>query len=573
MGNPTATGAPGVNSNTEEIDPRCIVKFRPADDWEGEYGFDWFREGDYGELLNNGERNDGQYNYIMVNGVRSNTFPNGDPVQQYPAIAKTDYNHRTVNGRVVGILGRYFGDICICMRGSIQVIQEKDEVSSANGKILYMTKMVHPNDSRFPIYYSKDICTACQYKRSCTYRPSRPKDESPMIYNNRPLKADPDIRKIQPTYLLPQFLDSSGILVKDYVEDFVINNYHTIQINTSQQQKYIIPFISLFFENDKKEEDWGKHEATVQLLIKAEPSVKGIIFDCDRGITCSPVLFKFDNGAPNKEHVKIALSKDFKNNYQDAYIRVKAIHHSNEETLAGKICVVKCIPKYVDIIFVPVPVRINKGIGIGSTYFEHISEQAGYLKRFLRQAHVIPNIKLACFKSETMEKITRFVDSIKDLERLNNQNPYYYILKTNEGFGLQLGQKLEELFNKDYPNYRNAYKVFLIGVKGQEGLLGRGNGIPSKAAIILNLSQDDPLSTICHELLHCFGLFHSFSNNSPYTFNFLMTSNIMDYNDYCGLQLLSSWKWQWEKIQAAKGIKLKEEPWNLKELPTVRIKE
>lgn len=47
----------------------------------------------------------------------------------------------------------------------------------------------------------------------------------------------------------------------------------------------------------------------------------------------------------------------------------------------------------------------------------------------------------------------------------------------------------------------------------------------------------------------------------------------MDYNDYCGLQLLSSWKWQWEKIQAAKGIKLKEEPWNLKELPTVRIKE
>ena len=35
----------------EMIDSRCIVKFRPGDDWNGQYGFDWFREGDYGELM------------------------------------------------------------------------------------------------------------------------------------------------------------------------------------------------------------------------------------------------------------------------------------------------------------------------------------------------------------------------------------------------------------------------------------------------------------------------------------------------------------------------------------------
>ena len=42
----TETDASGIQSE-EMIDPRCIVKFRPVEGWKGEYGFDWFREGDY----------------------------------------------------------------------------------------------------------------------------------------------------------------------------------------------------------------------------------------------------------------------------------------------------------------------------------------------------------------------------------------------------------------------------------------------------------------------------------------------------------------------------------------------
>ena len=56
MGGPTRTGAERAeNKPKEEINPRCIVRFRPHDNWDGEYGFDWFRRGDTIEKYNTEE--------------------------------------------------------------------------------------------------------------------------------------------------------------------------------------------------------------------------------------------------------------------------------------------------------------------------------------------------------------------------------------------------------------------------------------------------------------------------------------------------------------------------------------
>jgi len=43
----TGTGAEKTEKQEMEIKPSCIVTFRPHDGYEGEYGFDWVRVGDY----------------------------------------------------------------------------------------------------------------------------------------------------------------------------------------------------------------------------------------------------------------------------------------------------------------------------------------------------------------------------------------------------------------------------------------------------------------------------------------------------------------------------------------------
>lgn len=64
----------------------------------------------------------------------------------------------------------------------------------------------------------------------------------------------------------------------------------------------------------------------------------------------------------------------------------------------------------------------------------------------------------------------------------------------------------------------------------------------NKSAIIF---RHDEKSTIAHELMHCLGLVHSFENNSKHTFKKEETNNIMDYsyNNY------SLWRWQWKRLR------------------------
>ena len=92
----------------EEIDPRCIVKFRPADDWEGEYGFDWFREGDYGELTVDNKRND---HTIVIYDNEGNPIP-------VSVKSKRDYNKEN-------LVGRYYGDIILCDNEQLKRLMHK----------------------------------------------------------------------------------------------------------------------------------------------------------------------------------------------------------------------------------------------------------------------------------------------------------------------------------------------------------------------------------------------------------------------------------------------------------------
>ena len=61
-------------------------------------------------------------------------------------------------------------------------------------------------------------------------------------------------------------------------------------------------------------------------------------------------------------------------------------------------------------------------------------------------------------------------------------------------------------------------------------------------------------NTAVHELLHCIGLPHSFSNVSVSYFDVAFkkdfTDNIMDYSDmHSGIPTIATWEYQWRAIQ------------------------
>lgn len=571
----TQTGADPANTPEEEIiDSRCIVKFRPHDKWEGEYGFDWFREGDYGEILKSN------------NGRCSSHYKNDK------------------------LIGRYHGGFLLCM-GNYNVpniVPNKDEFSDGNGKTIYCT--IYGQRIAF---FSDRICSNCRNRNSCpfhsdnNYKKHFVYEENYGELTGKPYKIDPDVGDILFTQT-PSFdrYDSYGNLTHDYFtgpyERSFEDYYGYIQYD-NPTKKYYIPTISLFYKNDANnlKNEWGKTTATVKLLIEGSNSTEfALEFKCTNGIEQIEEI----PGVANQSEllINISLNEDFSVwslNNGDGVIKVYAKtieNNTTKKTLAGILKVEKCIPRSVDIVFVPFITQLpNSAVSV----FKNISEHAGYLKRFLSQAHVIPNIYMYNpnnFSARTMNEINDVIRNHTQVVRYPNGRitgekaldiDYKY---DNQGNPIKedMGKKLEELFNHDnsWLKYRNAYKILLFGENGRIQYdqqwnrtqnLGRGNGIPSKAAVIFSLDGfSNTTSTICHELLHCFGFFHSFSNNSPYTLKKGCTSNVMDY-PVSPFELQTLWKWQWDKIRSARGLKPMKEGFVEKllpkiDLPKVRIK-
>ncbi|WP_294245411.1 hypothetical protein [uncultured Chryseobacterium sp.] len=98
-----------------------------------------------------------------------------------------------------------------------------------------------------------------------------------------------------------------------------------------------------------------------------------------------------------------------------------------------------------------------------------------------------------------------------------------------------------------------AYKIYLINENNNFELYGRGHDIDDdrvRTALIYSIGLND--STIPHELGHSLGLYHTFSNNSEFTFEENRTDNLMDYSDMGStkIPLTSTYHWQWKILQS-----------------------
>lgn len=452
-------------SGTEIIDSRCIVEFRPDDNWQGEYGFDWFRGGNHDMPL---------------------------PID---------------------------------MAFKILQLQQGDTKENVNGKK-----------------------SASEYTEIVGhYIPIDPDDPDSDFFNI----------KLKPIH--------DGV---NYINELV-KEYPMYKVKGFTDRFYLAPHISLFYMSDMKwnegqqrrlpaemhdEEvkDFCKTFVTIKANIDAK-NIERIELECDKCLSVAPrVVFPVQNG---KTSIKIAIRFNYDFSEDHKSIKVNAYHKDGiTKTFAGQINVVKCKPKVVDVCFVNV--KIDKGqnntggrnISSGFPDSDSIETQKKSLRRFLAQAHVIPNITEAdldldindisnYFTQLTSDGGYTTVDSII----LNGING----IRDDDAFGEFLEQKI---------NQPGIYKVFFIGEKGFAllngkyiGFSGLAHDIPSETLVIYN---EYDKSLVCHEILHCFGLWHSFSNNSNHTFEKYKTSNIMDYSK----DTYTLWNWQWTIINTnAKG--------------------
>lgn len=594
------TGADTANKpNDVIIDSRCIVKFRPADDWKGEYGFDWFREGDYGEVFKNGSRGKTYAFTYTPKDSDGNPLvdPNGNQVQ-VPVEIKSNSHYK--DDKMVGIYGE---ELTYISSNHSEQRAYKNSIYFAN-KIFFGNAICHfekKNNGKWVLKNSSGgvlsyngVDEEFDYdKNSRRMNSSR---HSFTLFNDfgegKHLGVDPD----NYYYSFSQENDkgetiNADLYAKKYQTLYIVN----IDNNNKIEEligEYYVPYISLFclgrnndffssftdkaqsLLSDSISEEFGVWKAKVKLLIEAK-DVDRIKFYCDEGITCEPPEIEIKkDGKPTKDFVLISNeSRCFPLVEEKAFVTVKAMNGDNDTnpTIAGRICVVKYPPKKVDIVFVPIPVRLNKGFSIPifsnlKDYFD-LEKEKGYLKKYLSQAQIVPSI---CFrriqKEVNLNKIAKLIEAAtsgrpQKIDTVTKKDNVFYADGTKVTKGIKLHEEFEKIFEADLDEFekylKSAFKVYYIQADGR--MLGQNAGNPKsvnnppKNVIVFN-HKDEPI-TICHELMHRFGLFHSFSNLSPYTIEKFKTSNIMDYPLKEGLKQQTTWKWQWDEIRGFEGIK------------------
>lgn len=545
---PTRNESNNVNVNLEEIDPRCVVKFRPSDDWEGQYGFDWFREGDCEEKPNDVNIYSYPHYKDLIGIYCSNR---GQIIRKEGYINKSvkyDLNpltlYRHVCHKIVSLPN--------CKVNGVYVFFAKQDDLSPYRKLQMINQHLRfISEERFE--YDQNNHTMTNLDGGTSYQGV---SEDSVFYwdsdGDNKITVDPDN------------CDSAKFKCDETIKGDIFNadrfakkNYSRIKFNDNTGNYYCVPHLSLFYENNdnmvENREEWGCTKAIVKLIITAE-NVSSIDFLCDDHIGAIEIEPKtIQNPFPNPT-ITIRFVKPF---YLDECKSIKAIahHEDGSTTLAGQINIIRCVPKTVKkICLVNVGIRFNSG-----SQYEHdnnISIHKKNLRRFFAQAHVIiPEKRIV-----EQEFLISFDTNSLYLGYTTTKDGEDVLCKYAPNKKESLGQLVEKEFNKNFKHLKNYLKIFFCSkscvrsCNDLSELGGHAVDIPSKSVIIFKNDPNKPEEAFlpCHELLHSFGLYHTFSNRSLYTFEKFQTSNIMDYPG--GIRQKSLWYWQWNLIRQSKEV-------------------
>lgn len=204
---------------------------------------------------------------------------------------------------------------------------------------------------------------------------------------------------------------------------------------------------------------------------------------------------------------------------EDQTIAVIAKNEQSEEVLAGRLIIkANSQPqrKQVNIAMV----RVKSNISNVSKSPNKSPNRILRLKKYFDQCYITANI--IYLELDVTSPQQRIKDFIK---YANGGNIVYNHVEDVLSY-------LSLLLANDYPAYKDFYRIYLVDQTCKAGqsqiLLGLSKGIPSKEAVVFKEGLDK--ATCAHEIFHSLGLYHSYDNDSDFTFEKFKTDNLMDYS-------------------------------------------
>jgi hypothetical protein len=309
--------------------------------------------------------------------------------------------------------------------------------------------------------------------------------------------------------------------------------------------------------------------ATLRLFVDVEVAPEYLIFEEHEAFEISPMRIDSIKGKPKGVHKlsDIITIKRLKHFYEDQKINIYAIQKNPDGTedrkLAGRLWVWASAIRRPKILFVevttpPIPPRLSsreseqqsmrrakRGAKLDSSGLE-------LLKKYLRQSLVELQIDPTVFSLD-LSRDTVFRENyiVYTLYSPDNSG---HIKRDKKNSVIPMAQYLNDALSGLFTRLRNDKNVndyivvYLFGVRGDSGGYASGKTIVAYNALTA--------SGVAHEILHCLGLPHTFSNAEcehgqnikppKCTYEALQTENIMDYTEpRLGISAYATWHWQW----------------------------
>ncbi|MCT4666046.1 MAG: hypothetical protein N4A45_12530 [Flavobacteriales bacterium] len=317
---------------------------------------------------------------------------------------------------------------------------------------------------------------------------------------------------------------------KEY--DKLMKTFGTENNPLDKTKNYISPFLSIY----------PNKKATLSLHLEIKDAdAQKIEYTYDK------TFFKLNKTEISHKTVgKTVLPDELTIECIKEFSKKQEISISADGKFAGKIELIPNAKPYrykAEIVFVHVKTDIGNGIKKGSSI-----KESNLLTKYLNQGIIKPMIH-----SEDLDLTKdKILNSTYRLDRGKGKSKQFVINDIPS-----IHNHLLTEFEKVFKQYKGAFKVFFFDENGGEmikdktgklkyqGYNGAAQSTNSLSVVLYNTHNT---STTTHEILHAMGLYHSFSNNGQFTLEKAKTENIMDYSHHKGINRISTWKWQWEKI-------------------------